>query len=402
MAPDVNSSFTFLRTSHLLQAGASDEGFFDLTLSVVASIAGYADLGRGMERATDAVGNYIAGQWMSFFAEIPRDEHKSIILELLDHMESLINEQGGRDYFSTPKELATVMTDYLKGANPTSIYDPSAGSGGLLAEAARIGSIRYVRGNTRHGISEKLMRLRLFLLNRAAAVHAGHFPTAMNPDEKRPFDVVISNPPYGGNLQGLAELNIGEEWFSPVQKINRIDGAILGHILTYLADRGKAAVLLPTFFLSGPRVEGFMRQILTLNLLDGVVLLPAGIFEGSPVAPALFLFSKGRRQHEERVFLADASKEFYRRGKQVKLKTERLTGWIKKIQARDYRPEEDLMILTVDAVISRGCDLQPATYRPKEEIVRVPAEVLLKECQLLEKKIKATRRRIDELTKWER
>jgi type I restriction enzyme M protein len=411
MAPDVRHTVISLLIAFRFKTTGSEEDFFSLSLSIIGSIMGSdADLGlkvdegflkEAWQEILRMDSEKLLKGWEDLLLGTPATSRKETIVAALDYLETLMNERGRLPYYVTPKQLGIAMTDYLEEAKPESMYDPSTSSGGLLAEAARIGSIGYVHGNTAPGMYEKLMRLRLALSNASANVHVGHYPRTMNPTADKPFDIVIANPPYGGTLSESPDLKIGEEWLSVVQRLNRQDGAFLGHVLTFLADNGRAAVLLPTFYLSGRRVEELMYRILSRNLLDAVVLLPEGMFEGTAIAPALFLFNKGRGR-ENRVFLVDASKECFRQDKRVQLKAENLNRWIHKIHTRDDTPEEEFRAVTVEEIIDNGCDLQPASYRSRRQVARAPASMLLKECKGLEKKIEATRRRIDELIKWER
>lgn len=327
-----------------------------------------------------------------YVADLSGANGKDGILVLLEYLEILLNKNGKRDYFLTPKSLVAIMADYLRAGDPRSIYDPWAESGGLLAACAEISSIGHIRGTTRMRVFEKLMRLRLFLLNQFAEVHVDRFNPAVG-FVKKTFDRILSNPPYGGRISDWLKIDIGEEWQEMVNKLNRVDAAFLVHILNSLSDDGQAAVLLPRFFLSGKRMSDLNYHILSKNFLDGVVLLPVGIFEGTGVAPVLFLFNK-RRGDEQRIFLADATKEFSRQGKQVHLKVDNLARWIQKIKNRENTPEDNLQIVSVEEVIQKDCDLWPISYKAKKTVQRTRSEILFEECEQLTKRIAEANLRI--------
>jgi len=300
------------------------------------------------------------------------------------------------DYYVPPGEIVKAMAGYLSGGQPQSVYDPYAGSGGMLAEAARIGTIKLAHGVSRVVRLERLARLRMVLLEEPVKFTIHPYPESEKKDDRHLFDIILSNPPYGGKLEDDPWMAVGGEWYPIVGKLNRLDAAFLCHILSHLAEDGHAAVLLPTFFLAGPRVKALMSRVLNENLLDGVMMLPQGTFQDTSIAPALFLLSKGRKD-ERRIYLVDATKEFDRRGRQVQIKFDRLEKLIHKIKTRDDTPEPGFIVVTVEEVLARGCDLRPWTYFDKHPAKRAASTQILRECDQLALRLDESRKRIEKL-----
>ena len=64
------------------------------------------------------------------------------------------------------------------------------------------------------------------------------------------FDIVTSNPPFGAGNPAQFPLAIDNHWKKITYKSNRATVHFLGHILSILSNKGKAAVIVPTIFLS--------------------------------------------------------------------------------------------------------------------------------------------------------
>lgn len=329
--------------------------------------------------------------WGQLFALIEQTEQQEILLAVIDYLEKLITEEGRNENYLTPKEVSDVMVEYIRDSKPASIYDPFARSGNLLAAAAQIKTINIIQGATLVRLNQKLTCLRLLLVNISAETHIEHSfgANSMSVGFKK-FDIILSNPPYGGSLPLNLDLNINEEWLDITRKLNRQDAAFLCHALSHLADKGQACMLLPTFFLSGNRVKELISRIISKNILDAVIQLPNGVFTNTPIAPVLFYFNKTRNE-ETKLFLIDASREFTKQGKQVSLNNITLSKWVNKIKSRDYSTEDNVVIVTSEQIKNKGFDLQPSSYKEKDSITRKPSEELLQECQALEKQIAKAR-----------
>jgi len=213
------------------------------------------------------------------------------------------NKDSGGKYaeYYTPHAVAKIMAAILVTENVSnaSCYDPSAGSGTLLMNLAHaIGEERCIIYS--QDISQKssnLLRLNLILnglVHSIQNVIQGN--TVLSPYHKegtalQKFDYIVSNPPfkmdfsdYRDDLDTKANQ---ERFFAGIPKIKpkKKDGMeiyqlFLQHIIASLKPGGKAAVVVPTGFITAQTgISKKIRQKLVDDkMLAGVVSMPSNIF----------------------------------------------------------------------------------------------------------------------------
>ena len=207
------------------------------------------------------------------------------------------------------------------------IYDPAAGSGSLLlALAHQIGETKCtIYSQDISQKSSEFLRLNLILNNLVHSLHnvvKGNSLTEPFHKEGKAlkrFDYVVSNPPFKTDFSDdretlAAELH-RERFFAGVPKVpsgKKESMAIylmfIQHILYSLNDRGKAAVVVPTGFLTaGSGIEKAIRKkLVDEKMLRGVVSMPSNIFANTGTNVSIIFIDKSRSS-EKAVFL-DASK----------------------------------------------------------------------------------------------
>ena len=236
---------------------------------------------------------------------------------------------GGKyaEYF-TPHAVAKIMARCLvhgEVSNAT-CYDPSAGSGTLLMNLAHeIGEDRCTIYS--QDISQKssgLLRLNLILNGLVHSIHniiKGN--TILDPYHKesngdlQKFDYVVSNPPFKLDFSDFSDdLDTkanNDRFFAGIPKVpakKKESMAIylmfLQHIIFSLKDGGKAAVVVPTGFITAQSgIEKKIRKELVDNkMLAGVVSMPSNIFANTGTNVSILFVDKANR---EDVVLIDAS-----------------------------------------------------------------------------------------------
>ncbi|ARP39575.1 class I SAM-dependent DNA methyltransferase [Vibrio splendidus] len=243
------------------------------------------------------------------------------------------NSNSGGKYaeYYTPHAVARIMANILvpeeqqgKISN-VSCYDPSAGSGTLLMNVA------HAIGESRCSIftqdiskkSSNLLRLNLILNNLVHSIpNVIEGDTMRHPQHKegaslKQFDYIVSNPPFKLDFSEIHEELEGKEhkkrFFAGVPKIPAkakdkmaFYQLFLQHIIYSLKPDGKAAVVLPTGFMTAQSgIDKKIRQYLVDNqMLAGVVSMPSNIFAttGTNVS-ILFIDSSNKNK----VILVDAS-----------------------------------------------------------------------------------------------
>ncbi len=235
--------------------------------------------------------------------------------------------------YYTPNSIARIIARILvkddeKVENVT-VYDPSAGSGTLvLALAHQIGEENctiYTQDISQK--SNEFLRLNLILNNLVHSlgnvVHGNTLlePAHYNETKTRlaEFDYIVSNPPFKTDFSDyrdeLADDKLRERFFAGVPKIPNKDKdkmaiylMFIQHIIYSLSKKGKAAIVVPTGFLTAQsEIEKKIREkLVEEEIIKGVVSMPSNIFAttGTNVS-VLFL---DRANKGGKVLLVDASK----------------------------------------------------------------------------------------------
>ncbi|QDF76955.1 MULTISPECIES: HsdM family class I SAM-dependent methyltransferase [Shewanella] len=216
------------------------------------------------------------------------------------------SNSGGKyaEYF-TPHAVARIIAEILipkeqRGTvRNVSCYDPSAGSGTLLMNVAHaIGENRcsiYTQDISQK--SSNLLRLNLILNNLVHSIpNVIQGNTVLHPYHKdgkelKRFDYIVSNPPFKLDFSDFRdELDSKENkdrFFAGIPKIKakakdkmEIYQLFLQHIIASLKPGGKAAVVVPTGFITAQSgIDKGIREHLVKNkMLAGVVSMPSNIF----------------------------------------------------------------------------------------------------------------------------
>jgi len=252
----------------------------------------------------DAFCKAIINKLINFSFERIFNEKYDFYATIFEYLISDYNKDSGGKYaeYFTPHAVAKIMaaclvTDDVKNVT---CYDPSAGSGTLLMNLAHaIGEDKCTIYS--QDISQKsssLLRLNLILNNLVHSIQniiQGN--TIQHPYHKQDngqlekFDYIVSNPPfkldfsdYSADLDSKAN---NERFFAGIPKVpakKKESMAIyllfLQHIMYSLSARGKAAIVVPTGFITAQSgIDKKIRQkMVESKMLAGVVSMPSNIF----------------------------------------------------------------------------------------------------------------------------
>lgn len=241
------------------------------------------------------------------------------------------NKDGGGKYaeYYTPHSVARIMAQLMvrEGEDVKSVtcYDPSAGSGTLLmAIAHAIGADRCtIYSQDISQKSSKMLRLNLILNNLVHSIHniiQGDTlvsPYHMNDDGTlKNFDYIVSNPPFKLDFSDTqSKLTASGRFWAGVPNVPNKDKSkmsiylcFLQHIINSLSDKGKAAIVVPTGFITAKSgIEFKIREKLVENkILRGVVSMPSNIFATTGTNVSILFIDKAN-ETDKAVFV-DASK----------------------------------------------------------------------------------------------
>jgi type I restriction enzyme M protein len=221
---------------------------------------------------------------------------------------------------------AILVPDAVRGkVNNVSCYDPSAGSGTLLMNIAHaIGEQRCsIYSQDISQKSSSLLRLNLILNNLVHSIpNIIQGNTMLHPYHRdgkalKKFDYIVSNPPFKMDFSDFRnELDTKEHqdrFFAGVPNIPKqavdkmaIYQLFLQHIVHSLKPAGKAAVVVPTGFITAQSgIDKAIRQhLVDHKMLAGVVSMPSNIFATTGTNVSI-LFIDAANQAD--VVLIDAS-----------------------------------------------------------------------------------------------
>lgn len=243
------------------------------------------------------------------------------------------NKDSGGKYaeYYTPHAVAKIMAAILVPQDQQGIiknvscYDPSAGSGTLLMNIAHaIGEQKCsIYSQDISQKSSSLLRLNLILNNLVHSIpHVIQGNTVLHPYHKdgkalKHFDYIVSNPPFKMDFSDfrneLDSKEHQERFFAGVPNIPKakkesmaIYLLFLQHIIYSLKPGGKAAVVVPTGFITAQSgIDKKIRQkLVDEKMLAGVVSMPSNIFATTGTNVSILFIDKSNK---DKVVLIDAS-----------------------------------------------------------------------------------------------
>lgn len=243
------------------------------------------------------------------------------------------NANGGGNYaeYYTPHAIASIMSQLL--VNPAdnvsnvTCYDPSAGTGTLvIALAHEIGEQNCsVYTQDISDKSSTMMMLNLILNSMSHSLtHVIQGNTLKHPFHKnedgslRKFDYIVSNPPFKLNFSDYHSDLVNDPYkgrfFAGVPNIPNKDKSgmeiylcFFQHLLYSLKDGGKAAIVVPTGFITAKSGIAFKirKHLIDNHFLGGVVSMPSNIFANTGTNVSVVFIDKSGI---EKPVLIDASK----------------------------------------------------------------------------------------------
>ena len=319
---------------------------------------------------------------------------------LISNYASNAGKSGGE--FFTPqtvsKLLARLVMDGKTSINK--VYDPTCGSGSLLLQMKKQFEDHIIEdgfyGQEINMTNFNLARMNMFLHN----VNYNNFSikrgdTLLNPlhNEEKPFDAIVSNPPYSIKWVGDADPTlINDERFAPAGKLapkSYADFAFIMHALSYLSSKGRAAIVcFPGIFYRKGAERTIRKYLIDNNFVDCVIQLPENLFFGTSIATCILVMSKNKT--ENKVLFIDASKEFKKETNNNILEEKNIDAIVEEFRNRTD-VEYFSRYVDVSEIEENDYNLSVSTYVEKEDT----REVI--DIKLLNKELEETVKKIDEL-----
>ena len=276
--------------------------------------------------------------------------------------------------FFTPPEVVDTLVRILEPHPGDTIYDPTAGSGGMLVHAADyLREHRNLATHARYFAQEMnwgnaaIGKINSVLHGLEADIRAGNStitdPQFLEDGKVRKFSLVLANFPFSDDYWWLKpeqqtddkkrKVRLQKEIFGkegykdPFGRFGRGTGfqappagygdyAFVLHILASLSDNGRAGIVCPqgVLFRGQPRIEEetgefdakgnpkvkrrkaddehlIRRALLESRLIDAVISLPLNVFYGAGVPACLLILRKRRPlERRDRVLLIYAGRHY--------------------------------------------------------------------------------------------
>ncbi|HEJ8534197.1 TPA: SAM-dependent DNA methyltransferase [Klebsiella oxytoca] len=301
------------------------------------------------------------------------------------------NSNSGGKYaeYYTPHAVACIMAEILvpkaqQGVvRNVSCYDPSAGSGTLLMNVAHaIGEDRCsIFAQDISQKSSSLLRLNLILNNLVHSIpNVIQGNTILHPFHRdgsalKRFDYIVSNPPFKMDFSDFRDALDSKEnqqrFFAGIPKVPKaakdkmaIYQLFLQHIIFSLKPGGKAAVVVPTGFITAQSgIDKGIREHLVKNrMLAGVVSMPSNIFATTGTNVSILFIDASNK---EKVVLIDASNlgEKVKDGKNQKtVLTEEEEQRICEVFNNKWSEEDFSVVVSYDDITAKNYSFSAGQY----------------------------------------
>ena len=198
---------------------------------------------------------------------------------LISNYAANAGKSGGE--FFTPQNVSKLIAQLAvhNQSSVNKIYDPACGSGSLLLQAKKLFDAHIIEegffGQEINHTTYNLARMNMFLHNinyDKFEINLGNTLTEPQFSEDKPFDAIVSNPPYSVKWIGSDDPTlINDDRFAPAGVLapkSKADFAFVLHALNYLSAKGRAAIVcFPGIFYRGGQNKKFGNILLTTTML---------------------------------------------------------------------------------------------------------------------------------------
>ncbi|MEU4772461.1 class I SAM-dependent DNA methyltransferase [Micromonospora sp. NPDC023644] len=327
-----------------------------------------------------------------------------------DIYEQLLNDlqsAGNAGEYYTPRAVTAFMAERTDPKPGESLLDPACGTGGFLTCSIRHMRDHYVRTPDDERRMQQALRavekkqLPHMLCATNLLLHGIEDPSFVRHDNtlarpyvsysaKDRFDIILSNPPFGGREEDGIESNFPRQF-----QTKETADLFLALIIRLLKPGGRAAVVLPDGSLFGEGVKARLREHLMNECnLHTVVRLPNSAFRPyASIGTNLLFFEKGEPTKETWFYehRVPAGQKAYSMTRPIRTEHfQECVDWWGGASRHDRVETAFAWKVTADDVRKRGYNLDFKNPHVVEDSREDPEEVLV-ELQAAEERVAATR-----------
>lgn len=330
---------------------------------------------------------------------------------LISNYAANAGKSGGE--FFTPQNVSKLIAQLaLYGQVAVNkIYDPACGSGSLLLQAKKQFDDHLIEegffGQEINHTTYNLARMNMFLHN----INYDKFDislgdTLISPQygDEKPFDAIVSNPPYSVNWVGSDNPTlINDDRFAPAGVLapkSKADFAFVLHSLSYLSARGRAAIVcFPGIFYRGGAEQKIRKYLVDNNFVETIIALPSNLFYGTSIAVNILVLSKHKTDTLTQ-FIDASGEDFFKKETNNNVLTDEHIGRILSIFAHKEDVKYVATSVANDKIADNDYNLSVSSYveaEDKREVIDIAK--LNVEVELTVQRIDTLRAEINEIIK---
>ena len=316
--------------------------------------------------------------------------------------------KSGGEYY-TPQEVSELLArlTIIGKKRVNKVYDPACGSGSLLLKFAKILGAENVSkgfyGQEINITTYNLCRINMFLHGIDSDVFKiARGDTLTNPqlEDTRPFEAIVSNPPYSIHWEGKNNPTLVNDTRFSVAGVlappTKADFAFIMHILAWLAPNGTAAVVCFPGIMYRSGAEKQIRQyLIDSNFVDAIIQLPENLFFGTSIATCIMVLKKSKA--DTTTLFIDASKEYVKVTNNNKLTQENIEH-ILEMYTNRANIAHKVRVVESKEIAEEDYNLSVSTYvEPEDTREKIDINVLNEEIRKIVAREEVLRKEIDKI-----
>lgn len=281
------------------------------------------------------------------------------------------------------------------------------GSGSLLLQAQKQFTEHVIEdgfyGQEINLTTYNLARMNMFLHNinyDKFNIQRGDTLTDPKHGNDKPFDAIVSNPPYSINWIGKDDPTlINDDRFAPAGVLapkSKADFAFIMHSLSYLSAQGRAAIVVfPGILYRGGAEQKIRKYLVDNNFVEAIIQLPNNLFFGTSIATCILVLAKNK-SNTDTLFI-DASAEFKKATNNNVLTEENIDKILESIENKENK-DYFAQVVPYETIVEGDYNLSVSTYLEKEDTrEKIDIDVLNNEIKETVLKIDQLRLEIDKI-----
>jgi len=311
---------------------------------------------------------------------------------LISNYAANAGKSGGE--FFTPQHVSKLIAQLAVHGQESvnKIYDPAAGSGSLLLQARKHVSKHLIEegyfGQEINYTTYNLARMNMFLHNiNYDKFNIQNGNTLENPHflDERPFDAIVSNPPYSVRWAGSDDPTlINDDRFAPAGVLapkSKADFAFVLHALHYLSSKGRAAIVcFPGIFYRGGVEQKIRKYLVDSNVVESVIALAPNLFFGTTIAVNILVLAKNKPDTKVQFIDATGEEFFAKKTNTNEMSDDHVARILELFASKENEDHvaktlEQQNVIDADYNLSVSAYVEPKDTREKTNITKLNADL---------------------------